>query len=272
MEETDSGSDTRTFFGIIIHFVATAVFIVSPISMEGADLQPFDKSVGKITIKTRYADIITVSDPGKIALARDLLNSNLHGWGTPWTGAPVAPTTLQFYDKNEELLWVFGVSAGFLTTTVVGVDPNGKSIYHFYSKILPNKRIREFAEAFSPALTEAMYPVFPDAPEEKEAFSYWKSKLDDLKSGDKVNVIDEFIKKNNITVSAFADNSVGPGYFINLNLYTVNDGIYVDTIIKAQLMMNSDKSLSKVRFFGYKLANKSVDEKISQDYETFVQK
>lgn len=88
--------------------------------------------------------LVEVKDPKQIEKIAAFINARLHGWSTPWSGAPIGKVYLDFY-ADEKFVGNFYVGPGFF-----GRDLGTR----FFSKRAEEKDVAELGRLLGLPLVE----------------------------------------------------------------------------------------------------------------------
>lgn len=230
-------------YRLITSFIAAVVLC----SGCAATTLPPIAEVDEIRLKSNELGEVMITDSNTIVAVLDFANGFKDGWGVPWYGPPVATLHFEFYSRSK-LVANFGLSKNFVTRT--------PGIGNFLSQRVESGRVHKFARDTHPAILEAVFLTIPKGDESETVIDYWKSVLNELEPGASWPELEVFLKEHSIRISHANDNQFGLGYWRSLELQVVYEGAYVNTAVSAQLQLNPDLSLKKVRFFGYRHAKR----------------
>ena len=196
---------------------------------------------------------ITITDPEKIHLIEDFINQFQQKWYAPFPKASMGSFQLALYQNNRP---AYGFS----------MYKNSMSFGLSAECDVPEEKMEPFIREAFPQYHEAMFPIVPAGTATPEILVSWKEKLAGL-TGVSAEKLNEFLIENDIPVTmvylssfSLANGTPGGGFML-VNLKMVNEGKYVDTVIKGLIDLNHDKSVAKTRFDGIGTSKKVPQEK-----------
>ncbi len=222
---------------IIIILIISFLFINS----KKVTLPPIS-NVNIIKLRTiEYTDEIIITDSNKIDYLLRFINSFPDGWNVPWYGPPVSNVFFECYN-NDKFICNFGVSENFIT----------RDYGNFWSQTVDKNIIKKFAENSHEVVYEALYLTIPNDINLKKEINISKQKLNELKINSDINEIYDLIKNNKFKIT------YDHKKFINVTIKTLYIGKYLDTVICGQYLLDNNRYLAKIRFFGVRSRMKSI--------------
>jgi hypothetical protein len=229
-------------------FARSTVILIACLSVSACQnspvLPPIPNST-EVRLRSQELGELVITEPRTVEAVRTFANEFKDGWGVPWYGPPVSRLLIDFY-AGSTFVGNFGVSNNFVTRTYG----------EFWSQRVSEKTLKAFAVRTHLAIQEAVFLEELTDQESKELLQRWETKLSELQPGKGWPEVGDFLKANAIQIAYVSGNDPKFGSFRNLVLQTVHEGRYVNTVIAAQLQLNFDLTLNRVRFFGYQHAKK----------------
>ena len=214
------------------------IFLAAPILLLLASCQttrlPPIAHADRIEISSfNLPDGIEISDKEKIGKAIQFINSFPDGWSVPWYGPPVAAVNFALWN-GKKLVGNFGVSSNFIT----------RDYGDFWSQSVSSDKLRAFAESTHASILEATATIVPPQTNLSKELERAKRALNGLTIGSDIDSIYRYIQNTGFEITADYPN------FINVTVKKLHEGFYADTVISGQYVLNRNRGLQNVRFFG----------------------
>ncbi len=198
--------------------------------------------VDRVKVSGRaLAESTEITSPEKIEKIIQFVNSLPDGWSEPWSGPPAASVLMEFWNDGK-FIGNFGISSDFVTRDYDGL----------WSQSIPEKTTMAFAKAISDAIYEGAFEIIPPGVNLQKQLDSAEISMKRIPAGTEIQALYTFIQK-----SGFAITADYPG-FINVTIERIHTGKYADTAITGQYVLDPNRKVKNLRFFGVEIKKKIV--------------